>query len=184
MDCKWALDLFDAYLDNDLSPEERLHLEEHIRSCPTCAEELAFAQRINDTLRNLPEEKCPDSVIERAFADIKTENAEESQEKRDVHDTIQSILNWRLIFAATVVLILFSIGVFYRKPLEEDSEIQDITLAKKQLETTFAYITAVSLRSTETISKEVIAGRVIPAVNRGVERVNDTKVFSFIQSHL
>ena len=40
----------EAYLDNQLSPEERRRVEEHVANCPDCARRLFDTQRISTEL--------------------------------------------------------------------------------------------------------------------------------------
>jgi len=49
-----------AYIDNELSEEERHSFEEHIRSCSECSRELEDMTRIVDLCASLPQKELPD----------------------------------------------------------------------------------------------------------------------------
>lgn len=55
-------DLLLQYLDDTLSPEQKLELERHIEACSTCALELKDLANITGALRENKEIYCPDSL--------------------------------------------------------------------------------------------------------------------------
>ena len=52
---------FSAYVDGRLSPDERLRLEEHLRSCPDCTRKLEGLRTVVAELRQLPPVAAPRS---------------------------------------------------------------------------------------------------------------------------
>jgi anti-sigma factor RsiW len=64
----WTHAHLSEYLDEDLSPEERRRVEEHVSMCPQCRRVLATLRRTVESLMGLGEEARPglsDGVIER-----------------------------------------------------------------------------------------------------------------------
>lgn len=55
--------LIEAYLDDLLSAAERRRFEQRLLTDADVAAELRFAQRIQEGLRQLPVERCPESVV-------------------------------------------------------------------------------------------------------------------------
>lgn len=55
MECKKLQERLSAYLDNEVSGQERRLLEEHLRSCAECRTELEALQAAGDVVKTLPE---------------------------------------------------------------------------------------------------------------------------------
>jgi hypothetical protein len=51
MDCKRICDLLSAYLDGEVTPEEKANIEAHLPSCPRCRAELESLSAMQDNLR-------------------------------------------------------------------------------------------------------------------------------------
>ena len=47
------------YLDNDLPEDEKLRIEIHLSTCPTCREELAYLKCIPHALKRMPQTTSP-----------------------------------------------------------------------------------------------------------------------------
>jgi anti-sigma factor RsiW len=59
MSCKELVELVTNYLEDALSPEERLRFEEHLTICPGC---VTYVQQMRETVQvvgNLREESIP-----------------------------------------------------------------------------------------------------------------------------
>ena len=65
---RWTHAHLSDYLDEDLSPEERRRVEEHVGICPHCRRVLRTLRRTLESLVDLPREPRPglaDGVIDR-----------------------------------------------------------------------------------------------------------------------
>jgi anti-sigma factor RsiW len=65
---RWTHAHLSDYLDEELSPEERRRVEEHVGICPHCRRVLRTLRRTLESLMELPAEPRPrvaDGVIER-----------------------------------------------------------------------------------------------------------------------
>ncbi len=58
-------DLLEAYVDDELSGEDRRFVERSLATAPGLAAELALARRIQAGLRSMPKQSCPESVSRR-----------------------------------------------------------------------------------------------------------------------
>jgi anti-sigma factor RsiW len=64
----WTHAHLSEYIDEELTPEERQRLEEHVSMCPQCRRVLATLRRTVESLMGLGEEPRPgvaDGVIQR-----------------------------------------------------------------------------------------------------------------------
>lgn len=56
MNCDYYKDKLSAFIDNELSPEERLLMEEHLKSCTSCALEAKTLNQLGALFGDIPEE--------------------------------------------------------------------------------------------------------------------------------
>jgi|GEM_PF-5123102 len=123
MECKVAQELLNAYIDGELAEAERDQLDDHLRSCPQCADELAELQAVIALCRNLPEVEPPAFFREQLYRRLTTEL---EQERKSLW---QSVLTWarrrtyRSVTAAlaSVLILIFSVNgivaLQYNNPL-------------------------------------------------------------------
>jgi|GEM_PF-1745265 len=64
MKCKEIHEVLEHYLDNELSPEERREVREHLKGCPACREELASVKRYRKAMASLKTMPAPDNFLE------------------------------------------------------------------------------------------------------------------------
>ena len=65
MNCNEIKDLFSLYIDDELSYEERLLVEEHLLKCEDCRNELEEYKKIIQALNEIPEEEPPSGYCKR-----------------------------------------------------------------------------------------------------------------------
>jgi len=164
--CARVLDMIEPYLDGELSGEYVSRIESHLLSCPTCAEELAFAKRTQHTLRHLPEQRCPDGVV---YAVIDRVGPERPAPRR----RRQSI--WRHAAVAALVLAV-AVAVFVGdRPSPPSVTPEELALAEQQVRWTLAYVGEITLRSTLMAIDDVFESRIAPPVQRAFIRVLETE---------
>lgn len=56
MNCDCCKDKLSAFIDNELSSEERLLMEEHLKICPSCAREAETLNQLGVLFEGIPEE--------------------------------------------------------------------------------------------------------------------------------
>jgi hypothetical protein len=64
MKCKEIHEVLEQYLDNELSPEARKEVREHLKGCPACREELASVKRYRKAMASLKTVPAPDDFLE------------------------------------------------------------------------------------------------------------------------
>ena len=74
--CEWTRERIDAFLDDELSGEDGARLENHVAECYACKEELDLATQVKQELRDLPQKRCPDTVVAAILEKIPSEPPE------------------------------------------------------------------------------------------------------------
>ncbi|MGI5838945.1 MAG: DUF4349 domain-containing protein [bacterium] len=123
MECKAAQELMSDYLDDELSEEERIRLDEHLRACSRCADELAELRTVVSLCRSLPAVEPPavfrEQLYRRLAAEIGPEKKSLWQIFRDWarRGTYRSVA---AVFASAIIFIFSLNGVValrYDNPL-------------------------------------------------------------------
>jgi anti-sigma factor RsiW len=68
MRCARVLVLLEAYVDDDLTPRRRQHVETHLQQCADCARQLQGARALQTSLRQLPPLQAPEALRQRLQA--------------------------------------------------------------------------------------------------------------------
>jgi hypothetical protein len=108
MDCKKALELMQAYFDNELGEGEKEELEEHLRSCESCRKEFLMQKRIIENLKLIPLEDVPGSFNESLREKIaKLKKKRENRRK----SFLAGILAASLLLMTMFLVHVFDIGL-------------------------------------------------------------------------
>jgi anti-sigma factor (TIGR02949 family) len=158
--CAWMLDMIEPYLDGEVSGEDASRLESHLLTCPACAEELAFAKRTQHTLRHLPQQRCPDSVVNAVVDRIGPERP--APQRR--HAAVAA-----LVFAVAVAVLVGD------RPSPPSVTPEELALAEQQVKWTLAYIGEISRRTAFTVRDDVFESRIAPPVQRAFTHVLETE---------
>lgn len=112
MECKAAQELLSEYLDGELSGEERIRMDEHLRSCSHCTGELTELQAIVSLCRSLPEAEPPAVFREQLYRRLA---AEIGHERINLWQSVRAWARqatYRSVTAAfaSVLILIFSIN--------------------------------------------------------------------------
>ncbi len=100
MDCRDAQSLMHAYLDDELDASTTLEYEQHVRTCPTCAERSAEQKTIQTAMKaDALYYKAPDHLRERLRSSLREQPA-----VRFVR------FPWRRVAAAACLLLCVGLG--------------------------------------------------------------------------
>ena len=108
MECKTIEDLLSPYLEDELTLEERQTMEEHLRSCQSCAELLSFMEEARTSLATLPELEVSEDLTKKLY-DL-------PQKKKKFSLVFDFLLRPSLqpvMAAATVLLVVVSFYMFH-----------------------------------------------------------------------
>jgi len=64
MNCDYCKDRLSAFIDNELSSEERLRMEEHLKTCPSCAREAEALRQLGVLFGSVPEESPSPAFVQ------------------------------------------------------------------------------------------------------------------------
>ncbi|MFC2169589.1 anti-sigma factor family protein [Acidobacteriota bacterium] len=67
MDCERIEQLLSPYLEDELSPEEKQAVGEHLKTCQDCSELLSFLTSTRLALANFPEAEVSESLLKRLY---------------------------------------------------------------------------------------------------------------------
>ena len=67
MTCERFEELLSAYLEGDISPEEKREMDAHLASCPACAELLTVFRETQEALKGFPEAEPSPALIARLY---------------------------------------------------------------------------------------------------------------------
>ena len=105
MNCEAVREMLWAYLEKETTAEEAVKIEEHLKNCADCREELKFQQEMMETLSGLPDEELPDGYHAELMQKLQVEAAPNvvsfpvKKKKQPVYK------QWGMIAAAVMVVV-------------------------------------------------------------------------------
>lgn len=101
MNCKEFKEKISLYIDKELTDEEALEFEKHLKECHNCRVEFENTKRIIEIVKNMPLEKLPEGYCEK----LNNKLLEKSKKNK---------WNWRRItaIAATFIILIGATFVF------------------------------------------------------------------------
>lgn len=76
MDCKITQSLLSAYIDNEVSIENKSQLEQHLSGCPACRLELTSMQSANDYIKTMSPVKLPGDFGAKFWSRLRREESQ------------------------------------------------------------------------------------------------------------
>jgi hypothetical protein len=179
--CEWVQDLMDAFLDEELNSSDASKFETHLSSCSTCSEEFELAKRMMVEIRNLPELRCPDRVINAAMAHIETEHQQAPWHQK-LAWSLGGLTRWWRFAAVAAVFLIVVIPILLHKQPQQPPEMvksEELVRAERQVELTFAYIGHISNRSASSVCDKVVDSGIAPPLKRALNRVMESEALPF-----
>lgn len=130
MKCNEICDKLSLYIDNELSNEEMLQMEEHLQSCENCQKELEDYKKLISVLQSLPEVEPPVGYCKRLHNKL-LENSDQQTHK--VTSKIKNINRFKWMkygsIAAALVLVFLvaNINNLGNMGMKAKSESYDMT---------------------------------------------------------
>ncbi len=108
MGCERWEELLSPYLEDELTEDERLALQTHIRACADCAELLSLMKETKESLSTFPEVDVSESLVEKLY-----ELPKKRKKFRFVQDFLLRPSFQPIMAAATVLLVFVSFYAFH-----------------------------------------------------------------------
>lgn len=106
MTCKFDTSRIQDYLEDQLSPEERQEVEQHLAVCPQCHREWVEMNNLMQLLRGLPDEELPEGFKEELHEKLVQVVQDKPQEKRSLNPLPHIRKHLRAYSAAAAVLLI------------------------------------------------------------------------------
>ena len=114
MNCKGICELLTAYLDGEVTPEEKAYIEMHLRGCPQCRTELealtATQASLRGALKSMAEEVTP-SV--QAWEKVRARLEKKSSWLDGLHRLLTS-KTWQVATVTAAVVLIAVVAVVWQ----------------------------------------------------------------------
>jgi hypothetical protein len=148
MKCNDIQQKLSAYAEGIVPPEEKILIEEHLKSCPKCNESLASLRKTIDCVHSLEDVEPPAWLTQKVMAKIKTE----VHPKKGIIQKLFYPLHIKLPLEAVVTALVAVITIYIFKTIQPDMKLAQ---APSEHETVIAR--SPSKVDDEATSKEKIA---------------------------
>ena len=108
MVCKGIEELLSPYLEDELNPEEKLAVEEHLKTCQICADLFSFMKETKESLANFPELDVSENLINQLYSIPSKKKRFKLSLDFLVRPSLQPVFT-----AATILLIMISFYIFH-----------------------------------------------------------------------
>jgi anti-sigma factor RsiW len=108
MGCERIEELLSPYLEDELSQDDRLMVEEHLRTCASCPELLSLMRETRESLASFPEVDVSEGLVEKLY-----ELPLKKKKFQFVTDFLLRPSLQPIMAAATVLLVVVSFYAFH-----------------------------------------------------------------------
>ncbi|HXX56728.1 MAG TPA: DUF2275 domain-containing protein [Thermodesulfovibrionales bacterium] len=143
MDCKTIQESLSAFIDGALSAEEKLLVEEHLKSCSKCGEALGDLRKTVERVRQIEEVEAPPWLAEKIMARVRSERPP----KRGLFRTLFYPLRIKLPIEACAAILIAVVAMHILKPMQPE-----MRLAKAPSEETMKGETPSPVRPPDDVS--------------------------------
>lgn len=128
MNCKDINELLSEYIDGVIEPGNRQRVEEHLKNCRSCREELSLLKAYMSDIKGLKKMKAPDNFLGEFHARLQKEKAAE-RAPFQVFEFFKNSLSWEFTGLAAALLLVFLVY----NPFE-NKVAQRISYSRKEVE--------------------------------------------------
>ncbi len=144
MQCNDIQEKLSAYIDGDISSEERMLIEEHLKSCQQCNETLAEMKKTTECVRDLGDIEPPAWLTQKIMTKIRSEAGKE----KSIWQKLFYPLHIKLPVEAAVAVLLAVTTIYIFKTMQPE-----IKLAKAPVE---EMTPQMPLKETKSIDKDLM----------------------------
>jgi hypothetical protein len=128
--CKEFSELISAWFDNQLTENQSAEVEQHIKICPLCSEQVAHYQAIRNYL-STHKEKCPRDLPSTVMSTLERDQLLSDLDLSTRHPTPRWIKFTRIIAAAAMIAIVATAGFYVFRSNETTSMEKHIVFQQK-----------------------------------------------------
>lgn len=167
-ECTWVQGRLEAHLDGDLPAGEGAELDKHLRQCAVCTHALAQALQVQEALRALPLQVCPDRVTEAAWSRVRQDLRVTRRHRLQAWLSDWCLHPWRPALVAMAALVLTVATTLVIRHQESRAEVSPAELARAELQVrwTLGYLAQLSRRTGLTVRDQVIRARVVEPLQK------------------
>jgi len=160
MNCQEFDKLIIDYIEGDLASNQNKVVEDHLKHCHKC--KIAF-EKYNEIILNtnqLPNFRCPDTVIEKVYSSIPVKKRRIPRPMK-IYWNISKSLSWKIRYAVAAAAVILTVLMFYpggEKP-GYDQQIytaEEIEKARRDVETAFGYLRYSVLKAENAVETYVV----------------------------
>lgn len=145
MQCNDIQEKLSAYIDGDISSEERMLIDKHLKSCQQCNETLAEMKKTTEYVRNLGDIEPPAWLTQKIMTKIRSEAGKE----KSIWQKLFYPLHIKLPVEAAVAVLLAVTTIYIFKTMQPE-----IKLAKAPVE---EMTTRMLLKETKSTDKDLMS---------------------------
>src|SRR4030043_1569520 len=119
MNCQDIQQKLSAYAEGIVPPEEKILIEEHLKSCPKCNESLASLRKTIDYVHSVEDVEPPAWLTQKVMAKIKTE----VQPKKKIIQKLFYPLHIKLPLEAVITALVAVITIYIFKTIQPDMKL-------------------------------------------------------------
>src|SRR3990170_3442086 len=119
MNCQDIQQKLSAYAEGIFSPEEKILIEEHLKSCLKCQESLADLRKTIDYVHRLEDVEPPTWLTQKVMAKIKAE----AQPKKGIFQKLFYPLHIKLPIEAVAVIFIAVTALYIFKSIQPEIKL-------------------------------------------------------------
>ena len=166
--CAWIQERLEAHLDGDLPVGERAELDRHLPQCAVCTHAMAQARQVQEMLRALPLQVCPDWVAEAAWNRVRQDLRVTRRHRLQIWLGDWRLHPWRPALVAMAALVLTVATTLLIRHQEPRAEVSPAELARAEFQVrwTLGYLGQLSRRTGLTVRDQVLRVRVVEPLKK------------------
>lgn len=169
---EWVDVRLEAYLDGDISPEERRRLESYVAAHPEGADQLRLARMVRHELGAIESPSCPPEVTAAVMAQARAEAARRRASIRSRFEELWAAFLRPTLAAASLAAIVIAgalVGGTPPHPTEQPAvNSAEVERALKETKWALAFVTEVSREAGQSIRRDVLEERVTQPIRKAL----------------
>ena len=178
--CKEIDNLLETFVDGDLALDLSQDVRDHVAACPDCRVKLEVAKHIAAELQALPQQTCPDTLVQKVFDQIQPGRKRflvrlwKPFSQLRPRYALGFSLGFALILAAFISVSVYNSNFFFKGEQSHYTD-EEIAQAKKDIYMALGYVNYATSRTQRIIEKEVVPQKVIRPLQKSLDAIHTNK---------